>query len=109
MTALPNHYRALGVRRSASRAEIRAAYLALSKRLHPDVPGGSAEAFAPVAEAWAVLEVDKTRGTYNQKLDLLLPACAPCSGRGSLRTQAGFTKVVERRCDACGGSGRVDA
>ena len=51
-------YRTLGLPRSASRAEVKAAYYSLSKRFHPDLnPGGeeeAAEKFRAVKEAYEV-------------------------------------------------------
>jgi curved DNA-binding protein CbpA len=47
-------YAMLGVRRGASAAELRRAYLALALRLHPD-KGGRSEQFRGLQEAWRVL------------------------------------------------------
>ena len=41
----------LGLDPGASAAEVQAAFRALSRRLHPDAPGGDAEAFQALVEA----------------------------------------------------------
>ena len=48
-------YRALGVRREATEAEIKAAHRKLAKRFHPDKDTGDSERFLKVQEAYRVL------------------------------------------------------
>ncbi|MEO5837670.1 MAG: J domain-containing protein [Acidimicrobiales bacterium] len=64
-----DHYRKLGVARTASHAEIRSAYRRLAQRLHPDTHGGvvSAEMIA-INEAWRVLSDSGRRSAYDAKL-----------------------------------------
>lgn len=79
----PRHYDELGVAPSASPAEIRAAYVALARRHHPDRMGTSAEVvrseaaarMARVNAAWTVLSDPAKRAAYDARfLD------APSSG-----------------------------
>lgn len=61
-------YSILGVARSASADQIRKAYRALARKLHPDVnkaPNAAAE-FATVQEAYDVLSDEKKRRYYDQ-------------------------------------------
>ena len=60
MHGLEDHYEILGVKRSASAEEIRAAYRKAAKTTHPD-RGGSSEAFRRVQNAAEILlaEVEK--------------------------------------------------
>ena len=64
-----DHYRKLGVTRTATHAEIRTAYRQLAQRLHPDTHGGvvSAEMVA-VNEAWRVLSDKGRRSAYDARL-----------------------------------------
>ena len=64
-----DHYGQLGVKRTATYAEIRSAYRQLAQRLHPDTHGGvvSAEMVA-VNEAWRVLSDRGRRSAYDAKL-----------------------------------------
>jgi hypothetical protein len=48
-------YRVLGIRRGASSEELHDAYRRLVKQTHPDRPGGSAERFKEVQEAYETL------------------------------------------------------
>jgi hypothetical protein len=58
-------YEVLGVRRTASATEIRAAYRAAARRLHPDA-GGSAEGMQQLNVAWQVLRDPARRAAYDQ-------------------------------------------
>ena len=51
----PDPHRVLGLAPGANEAEIRSAYRALVKEVHPDVEGGDARRFARVQEAYAQL------------------------------------------------------
>lgn len=48
-------YRALGVRRDATDADVKAAHRRLAKRFHPDADGGDRDRFLRVQEAYKVL------------------------------------------------------
>jgi curved DNA-binding protein CbpA len=63
----PSFYEILNVPPTASYAEIRAAYLSLVRKLHPDVnPHPDAEAVMRlVNDAWSVLGDDKRRAAYD--------------------------------------------
>ena len=62
---LSNHYRTLGVPRSATSAEIRKAYRKKAVLLHPDKRGGSAAAFKQLNEAHEVLCDPSKRRQYD--------------------------------------------
>eukprot|EP00933_Yihiella_yeosuensis_P080912 TRINITY_DN94428_c0_g1_i1.p1 TRINITY_DN94428_c0_g1~~TRINITY_DN94428_c0_g1_i1.p1 ORF type:complete len:234 (-),score=39.90 TRINITY_DN94428_c0_g1_i1:65-721(-) len=63
-------YRLLGVSRSASKDTVRAAYLGLAKKLHPDVnkaPSARQE-FQKVREAYEVLSDESKRREYDRQM-----------------------------------------
>jgi curved DNA-binding protein CbpA len=66
-----DHYLILGVPRTADPAVIRAAYVALAKRYHPDVAIGDAELaaanFRLIKEAYETLSDPERRTIYDQK------------------------------------------
>lgn len=62
------HYEVLGVRPDAGAEEIRAAYLHLARRVHPDHVGGSAEAMQAVNAAWHVLRDPLRRRAYDREI-----------------------------------------
>ena len=68
-----NHYQVLGVSKDASSKEIRAAFIRLSKELHPDVnkltvtPKESQVSFVDVNEAYSVLSNLATRRDYDMR------------------------------------------
>ena len=65
-----NYYRILGVPRSASQAEIKAAYRKLAKERHPDHSGGNETDFSQLQEANAVLSDPNRRRSHDEALDL---------------------------------------
>ncbi|HEU5085488.1 MAG TPA: J domain-containing protein [Acidimicrobiales bacterium] len=72
----PRHYDELGVPPTATTAEIRAAYVALARRHHPDRMNGSpapeqaraAARMAAVNAAWTVLSDPARRAAYDARL-----------------------------------------
>ncbi|HET9594646.1 MAG TPA: DnaJ domain-containing protein [Anaeromyxobacteraceae bacterium] len=72
-----DHFEALGVKRDATPAQVKAAYFQLAKSYHPDAgpPGETAEVkklradvFARLGEAWGVLGDDAERAAYLAEL-----------------------------------------
>ena len=63
----PDWYEVLGVGTEASTRDIKKRYRQLSLELHPDKPGGDAEKFAKVADAYNVLGDADSRALYDQK------------------------------------------
>ena len=55
MQPVTDPYRALGVPRGATEADIKAAHRRLAKRYHPDASGGDSDRFLKVQEAYRVL------------------------------------------------------
>jgi len=64
------YYMILGVSNSENPRGIRAAYLDLARRLHPDVAGEqTTRAFQEITEAYEVLSDPRLRRDYNRKLE----------------------------------------
>jgi len=59
-------YDRLGVAADAGASEIKKAYYKLAQKWHPDKPGGDAEKFKEISEAYEVLSDDSKRETYNK-------------------------------------------
>lgn len=73
--AARNHYQLLGVERDATKKEIRDAFVALSKKYHPDSnldphsgAIGDSRAFVKIAEAYHTLSNPKRRARYDSEL-----------------------------------------
>ena len=65
---MKTHYDVLGVRPTAGAEEIRAAYLRLARRHHPDHAGGSEETMQAVNAAWHVLGDPSRRRSYDREI-----------------------------------------
>jgi len=66
-----NYYKVLGIKRSASRSEVKSAYRKLARLRHPDVNGGSEKAareFALLSRAYRVLIDPQERAYHDQQL-----------------------------------------
>ncbi|XP_015112268.1 dnaJ homolog subfamily C member 4 [Diachasma alloeum] len=64
-----NYYEILGVKNDASRKDIRAAFLNISKQVHPDTGNKTGHTeFIKLTEAYNVLSKDSTRKEYDAKL-----------------------------------------
>lgn len=63
-----DHYKVLGVRKSASKDEIKKAYYKLALKYHPDKNQASnaEEKFRSINEAYEVLQDDRKRETYDR-------------------------------------------
>lgn len=70
MDNLINYYDVLGVSRTASQSEIKAAFRRLAKDRHPDHRGGSEAEFAHLKEAYEVLSNPNRRAAHDEALDL---------------------------------------
>ena len=67
MRRRPTHYEVLGIPTGASADEIRAAYRAAARTVHPDA-GGSAAAMRSLNAAWNVLRDPVRRAAYDRSL-----------------------------------------
>lgn len=85
---MTTHYDRLGVEPTASREEIRHAYLHLARSSHPDTRPDAAEAeraestrtMAAINAAWFVLRDTDRRRLYDLSIDHLLQAKRPKTG-----------------------------
>ncbi|KAJ4954072.1 hypothetical protein NE237_030904 [Protea cynaroides] len=68
ITAAADYYSTLGVPKSASSKEIKAAYRKMARQYHPDVnkQPGATEKFKEISTAYEVLSDDKKRAMYDQ-------------------------------------------
>jgi curved DNA-binding protein CbpA len=90
-------YEILGLSPEANTAEIRAAYRAKVKEVHPDT-GGSSEAFSEVVLAYEVLSDDYRRKQYDATGNLENPEKAISSG--ALMIVEGLISALIQREDA---------
>jgi curved DNA-binding protein CbpA len=102
-----NYYKVLGIKRSASKSEVKSAYRKLARVRHPDVNGGSEIAhreFALLAKAYRVLIDPEERAYHDQQLTeqadsgySILHSSNPHARRArNLAAQARWDRVVDQ-------------
>jgi curved DNA-binding protein CbpA len=64
---MEDYYEILGVPENADEESIKKAFRELAKKYHPDRPGGDAEKFKKIAEAYRVLSDKRLRAEYDQR------------------------------------------
>lgn len=95
------HYELLGVDRAASAEEVRRAYVARARQLHPDRSQGLApedsartsRAMQDVNEAWRVLRSPASRSAYDERLAAQASAAARAAGGPAAGPGAGPGEV----------------
>ena len=110
MTTKKDYYEILGIPRTASEKEIKAAYRKLARKYHPDVnPGDKAseDRFKEVGEAFAVLGDTEKRATYDRGgHEAFAPGFDPFeSFRGGDAGGFGGAFTIEDLFDMFGGGG----
>ena len=60
-----DYYKILGLSKTASKSDIRAAYLKLAKQYHPDSKTGDEEKFKEIGEAWSILGNESSKSAYD--------------------------------------------
>ncbi len=101
-----DYYKILGVKRTASKAEIRSAYRKLARVLHPDHNGGSATAareFALLSKGYHILSDPQERAFYDERLNAqrtrshsILHSNNPHARRArNLAVQARWDRIVD--------------
>ncbi|HVZ93924.1 MAG TPA: DnaJ C-terminal domain-containing protein [Phycisphaerales bacterium] len=88
-----DHYEVLGLKRSATEAEIKAAYRKLARQYHPDVnkSADAAKHFNEVQEAYDTLSDPQKRKTYDQFGRAGAPGFRPGGGGGGGRPTGTYT------------------
>lgn len=85
---MPDHYKVLGVERTASQSEIKRAYRKLALKFHPDQNAGSVaaeERFRMIADAYNLLSDEQRRRFYDRfgvEKSALVRVAAPFANRG---------------------------
>ena len=108
-----DYYKVLGVKRTATEAEIKSAYRKLARKLHPDVNGGTEKAsrqFALIALAYRTLMDPQERAFYDSKAkqaatgfhsDSVFTSNNPYAQRmRRTAVQARFDRIVDRLIEA---------
>lgn len=97
-----NYYKVLGVKRSASRSEVKSAYRKLARLRHPDVNGGSEEAareFALLSKAYRVLIDPQERVYHDQQLSAQSNAGYSILQSDNIHAQRARNLAVQARWD----------
>lgn len=78
------HYEALGLQPDAAPEQVRAAYVALARRHHPDVAGGDADRMRSINDAWSILGDPARRARYDELLQRPVAESPPAARSASV-------------------------
>ena len=94
-----DYYEILGVKKDASKDEIKKAYWRLAQKYHPDKSGGEAEKFKKINEAYQILSDEEKRAQYDQFGQTFEKAQAQggFSGFENFRDWASFMEAIRER------------
>lgn len=101
-----NAYLVLGVTISASRDEIRQAYLTRAALAHPDAGGSEAE-FQTIRDAYDTLSVLTAKKAHDSALALFYRACPTCHTIGMQTKLDAKFRATSIVCPTCNGGGYV--
>ena len=102
-------YDILGVDRSASEAELRAAYRKLARTYHPDVcsEDDALEKFGQVQEAWEILSDPEKKAMFDQYGRVATPSGGASGGAGGVQMDPErFSEIFEEMFGGGGGGGQ---
>jgi len=101
-----NPWKVLGVHIKSTPEQIKAAYYAAMRKVHPDA-GGTAEASQEVTEAYGILS-DKRRAAVCLGAMIIMGfTCPACKGKGYSFKQKGLTEKITTPCAVCSGCGVI--
>ncbi len=104
MTEPPDLYRVLQVDPAAEPEVVRAAYVCLAKKYHPDAGHDAGERMVALNEAWAVLRDPAKRAAYDRSR----PATRGTAGNAAFREPGDGTPLPRPPAGQHSGEARVD-
>jgi len=87
-----DYYAILGLPKNASQDQIKKKYRALSLECHPDRPGGNAEKFKQLNEAYETLSDETKRAQYDSPQIDLMDILGGMGGMNGMN--AGFIEII---------------
>lgn len=105
---MKDHYQILGISRSASAYEIKAAYKKLAIKYHPDKNPDSEEQFKEVNESYSTLSDDSKKKAYDNKMSFTHDFKRWGEAFGTANTASNFHKKATRKVSMKGQDLRVN-
>lgn len=103
-----NPWKVLGVHRKSTDEEIREAFVARVKKVHPDRKnGGDRNKFLIVNEAYQLIKSKTARHFLLEHRLYMADKCAECHGVGVKSKSQGFSNKLYTACNICGGAGVI--
>ncbi len=102
-----NPFQILGVHQKSTNEEIRAAYIKIATKTHPDKKKGKEKLFEEATLAYTVLKTKQARQQWNDLAPIYGNMCQACRGAGVTSKSKGFTEREYSACSVCFGAGYI--
>lgn len=104
-----NPYEVLGVNHKSTDEEVRAAYIVLAKKHHPDKKKGDTVKFTEVVHAYTQIRTKSARREWDKYIEVFYGGkkCENCRGEGATSKTKGLTVKEYTTCKSCKGAGLI--
>lgn len=101
-----NPWKTLGVHKQMTQEEVKAVYIKLARKHHPDM-GGNKDKFSAITGAYRLISNKEELKKFMLQMQGVGKECVMCAGKGATFKQRSLTSRVATACNNCEGSGII--